>query len=93
MIAFADMLVKPARQAGIKTPVDPEAYDPERYPHWHVYLNAQLGAPMPNSTSHWTNARVVAGVPEGELRAVTMWQLIERGFEITFNDAAGGEEL
>lgn len=32
MLAFASMLVKPAKHAGINVPADPEDYNPDEFP-------------------------------------------------------------
>ena len=67
MIAFASLLVKPAQEAGIQVPEDPETYDPHQFMRWHVYCLWQLGRPLAGWTSHWDNARAVAAIPAAEL--------------------------
>lgn len=81
MLAFEEMLVAPADEAGIKVPEEPEKYDPELFPHWHVFCNVQLGRPMPNADSHWRNAEVIAAVPEERIRLITLAELVELGVE------------
>lgn len=82
MIAFPVMLVAPAQEAGIKVPDDPETYDPQQFKHFHLFCCAQLGISMPNSDSHWKNAKVIAGIKEEEIETVTIRQLADLGFEI-----------
>lgn len=83
MIAAAFMLVQPAKKAGIKVPPDPETYDVDEYPHWHAYIVMQVGAPMPDPSAHWSNAEVIATVPDDRIREVTPKQLREEfGFRV-----------
>lgn len=81
MLAYPEMLVGPAEKAGIKVPADIENYDTHEYPHWHVYLILQLGRSLPSPTSHWTNAKVVASVPEDTIRKLNLADFREIGFE------------
>jgi hypothetical protein len=82
MIALPEILIGPAREAGMKVPKDVWKFDPNLFPHFAVYLNAQMGVPMPSPTSHWHNAKVIAQVPDDKIVNVTMDQLEEMGFEI-----------
>jgi hypothetical protein len=85
MIAFDEMLVKPAEEAGIKVPSDLENYDANEYPHWKVFCNVQLGSPMPNWTAHWENAKMVAGVSTDKIKTIKMSELMELGLQIGFS--------
>lgn len=81
MIAFPEMLVGPARQAGITVPDNVEDYDKEQFPHWIVYLTAQqLGTGLPCPAAQFDNARVIAAIPEDRIRKTTMADLIALGF-------------
>lgn len=84
MIAFADLLVGPAKQAGIQVPEVEDLNDlnsvRETHSHWFVYCNVQLGRRMPDATSHWENAKVVAALTAEEVRKVTLAELEARGF-------------
>ena len=42
MLAFPEMLVSAAKQAGIKTPKDPDNFDRNQFPHFAVFCTAQL---------------------------------------------------
>ncbi len=84
MIALPIALVAPAVEAGIKVPDDPDNYDLEEFPHFHVYCCMQLGTPMPSPSSHWTNAKVVAQVPNDRIKLVTPKDLEELGFQRGF---------
>lgn len=81
MLAFAFMLIDAAEQAGMKTPTLPrgvETFDRDAYPHFDVFCKVQLARPM-QPGEHWENAKVVASVPEDEIRGVTLEELVERG--------------
>lgn len=86
MIALPIMLVEPAKQAGIDVPNDLDNYDVEKYKRFHLLRCAQLGQPMPNPLSHFTNAKIIAQVPEDRIKDITFNDLIEMGFEICSSD-------
>ena len=81
MIAFPGMLVKPAEEAGMKVPKDPDEYNSSDYPHWHVFLFSQLGSPMPFSDSHWKNAKVIASISNDKIKKIFIEDIIQLGFE------------
>lgn len=83
MIAFIGMAAAAARAAGMKTPPDEElnTFNSSDYPHFYVYSNMQLGRRCPSSTSHWHNARLVAGISDDEIKTVTVGMLDQKGFE------------
>ena len=83
MIAFPGMLVGAAEKAGMKVPSNPESFDPEMFPHFQAFCNIQLGRSM-GWTDHWTNAEVIASVPEDQIRLVTIADLINLGLTIRF---------
>lgn len=82
MIAFAGMCVKPAQDAGMAVPEDPENFDKEVHPHFHVFTACQLGASMPYPGVVFDNAKVVAAIPEKEIRFITWTELEARGFSV-----------
>ncbi len=79
MLAFPDMLAGPAQEAGITVPENAEDFDKDKFPHFAVYLNVQLGSPLPYPTAHWDNAKVIAAIPEDKIRTVTISELIAAG--------------
>lgn len=83
MIGLPEMLVEPAKRAGMKVPSDLENYDPDAFPHWHVFCAMQLGAPCPTAGIHWENAKVIANIPENKIRNITAAQVIKLGFGIS----------
>lgn len=89
MIAFPEMLVGPAEQAGMKVPLhegkhDLDNFDSNKYPHFRVYLSVQLGASMPSWSSHWANAVLVAAISEDKIRTITYDQLLEMGLQVGY---------
>lgn len=81
MIAVPSLLAGPAQAAGIEVPPDTDNFDAEQFLRFHVFCNAQLGRRMPNWSCHWENAKVVAAVPEKQLKTITFAQLEELGFQ------------
>lgn len=81
MMAFAGMLVGAAKQAGMKTPEDPdEGFDPKEYPHFDIFCTVQLGRAI-RWGEHWDNAKVVARIPNEKLDTVTLQDLLNDGLE------------
>ena len=80
MIAIPEMLVEPANQAGIKVPEDIDNYNPDEFPHWHVFLNVQIGISCPYPGCHWDNAEVSAKIEEYKIRNIRVSELIALGF-------------
>lgn len=80
MIAFPGMLIRPAKDAGMKVPDDPDDFDKGAYPHFYVYMQAQLGAPMPFPDAPFENAKVIAAIPDEEITKITYQELLEKGF-------------
>lgn len=81
MVAFPGMLIGPAQRANIKVPDDPNNYDENEYPHFFVFCQMQLGRSMPNPTSHWNNAAIIAKISDDEIRRVSYNDIINMGFE------------
>lgn len=82
MIAYPEMLVGPAEEAGIKVPSDVENYNVSQFPHWHMFCLIQLGAPMPHWTAHWENAKVISQIPETDLKKITFDDLESMGIQL-----------
>lgn len=82
MFAFPSMLVNPAKEAGMKVPEDAENFDPHDFPHFQVYLIMQVGRPIPHTDSHWTNAKIIAAVPDDKIKELTVPELMALGLEI-----------
>jgi hypothetical protein len=84
MIAYASMLVSAAEKAGMKVPVDSDNFVPEEFPHFHVFCLMQLGAAVPYHGCHWDNAKVIAEIPDEEIKSVTMQDILLKGFAWKF---------
>jgi hypothetical protein len=82
MIAFAGMLLSPAKEAGMKIPDDADDFDPAEFPHFDVYLKVQLGAAMPSMSSHWNNAKLIAGLSDEKIKTITYAEILEEGLEV-----------
>lgn len=80
MMAFPGMIVSAAEKAGMPVPPNPDDFDPNDFPHFQVFCYAQLGRGM-KPGEHWSNAEVIAGIPDDEIRSVTFADLIDRGLE------------
>jgi hypothetical protein len=78
------MLIEAAKQAGMKVPKDQDAFDPMKFPHFHVFCNVQLGRAMTSWTEHWDNAKVVAKISEKKLTTITLPEIIKMGLRGTF---------
>lgn len=84
MIAFPEMLMEPANKADMMVPPDVRKYKSEEYPHFHLFCSAQLGQPMPDWTSHWDNAKVIAQIPLDKIKSITWDELKELGFKVGY---------
>lgn len=82
MMVFPSQIASAAEQAGMKVPedLDAEEFDCEKYPHFAVFCNVQLCRPI-QWGEHWENAKIVAAVPEFEIKTITIDQLILRGLQ------------
>ncbi len=81
MIAMPELLMRPAEEAGMKVPPDVMDYETHDYPHWHVYTIMQIGRPIIGATSHWTNAKIVAAIPDDVIQNITAGELEAKGFQ------------
>lgn len=85
MLAFPEMIVDAANQAGIKVPPNINNYNAKEYVKWHIFCATQLGSPMPSPGCHYENAKVIAELTEEEAKTITFPQLEEKGFQIGYN--------
>jgi hypothetical protein len=84
MLAFPGMIAPAAEEAGIELPPNIEGYDPDEYPHWHIFQFIQLGTAMPHPAAHWDNAKVIATIPIEDIRHITMNDLLEKGLAVGY---------
>jgi len=59
-------------------PVDFEDYNPNEYPHFHVFMSLHLGHTIDHTTLE-ENANIIADIPDDEIRKVTIGQLVDKG--------------
>lgn len=85
MLVFESMIAKAAQEAGMKVPPDelldeekPENYT-EEYPHFHCFCVLQLGRAMTGPTEHWENAKVIAAIPEEQLKTMKVEDFAKAG--------------
>lgn len=78
MMAFAGMLIGAAQEAGMTIPDDPDDFHSDEFPHFHVFCAVQLGRWM-EIGEHWENAKIIAAIPEEEIRTIRLYELIEKG--------------
>ena len=78
MFAFPNMFGPHIKHSNLKQPDDFESYDPEQYPHFHVFMIAHLCQPIDIHALE-DNANIIAAIPEDEIKKVTFEQLIAKG--------------
>lgn len=95
MIVFPGMLIAPAAEAGMPHPdFDVDAIDSDDewqervvkpYPHFAVFCHVQLCRAMTGPTEHWENAKIIAAIPDDEIRTMTFSDLAEAGVRMVIN--------
>lgn len=83
MIAFPKMLVQAAEKAGMKVPPDADNFDPEDFPHFHVFCVLQLARSVAYHGEHWHNAEVIAKVPVDRLKTMTLEDFLAEGLSFS----------
>lgn len=78
MMLFPSMLINAAQKAGMAVPPNPEAFDAEAFPHFHVFCLLQLGRPV-SWGEHWENAKIIAAIPVENLETMTLEDFISKG--------------
>jgi hypothetical protein len=78
---FPGMFANHIEDSRLKQPVDFENYDPNEYPHFHVFMSIHLGNTIDHSTLE-ENANIIADIPDDEIRQVTLEQLVDKGLWI-----------
>ena len=80
-MVFPSMLTPAAEEAGMPFPPDPDNFEPEDFPHFHIFCSVQLCRAM-EWTEHWDNAKVLVKIPEEELKTLTLEGLLEKGLRV-----------
>ncbi len=84
MFSFPEMLISPAKKAGMSVPDNVEDYNKEEFPHWFVYCSLQLGTAMPSPTAPWENAKVIAAIDVDVLKTMPFTDFVNAGFSAGF---------
>lgn len=74
----AAMLHPHIQDSKLKLPDDFRHYDPEEYPHFHVFVTAHVGLPVEIDLLQ-NNADIIAAIPEERIREVTFSDLFKLG--------------
>lgn len=82
MIPQPYLLVPAAVKAGIEVPNDIHNFEPEEYPHFAVFVNAQTNKLLPHAEAHFDNAKLVAQIPREVVLQMSLKDLVNRGFQI-----------
>ena len=86
MLAFPSMIARSAEEAGMKVPdfdaKGNDEYDAKDYSHFHVFCVMQLGQPLLDWGSHWTNAKIIAAIPDNKIKTVTAKDIEKLGFHL-----------
>lgn len=78
MFMFPEMFYNHIKDSKLKTPEDFENYNPEEYPHFHVFILTHLGQPIDIAALE-DNANIIAGIPKENIKSVSFDDLLEMG--------------
>lgn len=78
MFIFPSMLVPAAEKAGMKVPPKPDDFKTAEFPHFRVFCQLQLCRPM-QPGEHWENAKIIAAIPEKELKTLRLQGFLKKG--------------
>lgn len=76
-------LAQTALNSGIPIPPDIEDYNAEEYPHFFLFIHAQLCRTLPKDcpSAHWDNARLIAGIPTARIGQTSIADLEALGLK------------
>lgn len=75
---FPEMFYNHIKDSKLKMPEDFENYNPEEYPHFHVFMLAHLGQPIDIAVLE-DNANIIAEISEENIKSVSFNDLLEMG--------------
>lgn len=81
MFGFAGMFKNHIDGSNLKMPENFEEYNPEEYPHFHVFMIMHLGQLIDISALE-TNANIIAGISDEDIKKVTPEDLFNLGLEL-----------
>lgn len=85
MFMFPRMFYTHIKDSNLKIPNDFENYNPEEYPHFHVFMLTHLGQPI-DITALEDNANIIAEIPEENIKGVSFNDLLEMGVVFGYGD-------
>ncbi len=78
MFLFKGMYKEHIKNSRLKMPEDFDNYDPEEFPHFHVFMGSHIGFPIDiYNLEH--NANIIADIPEDEIKTITFEGLEKLG--------------
>lgn len=78
MMLFPEMLVGACEKSGIRVPENLDEYDIEKFPHFFIFCQLQLGRPI-RWGEHWDNAEIISKLTVEELKTFTLQDFLSRG--------------
>ena len=87
MLAFPELLVEPAKKAGMSVPENANDFNlyKNKHTHFWIFCQLQLGAPMPSPSVHFDNAQVIADIELEKLKTMSYDDFINAGFQIGYS--------
>jgi hypothetical protein len=79
--AFPEMFRTHIEDSNLKLPDSFEHYNPEEYPHFHVFMTLHLAQTIDVFTLK-DNANVIAAISDTDIKKVTIDQLVKNGLWI-----------
>lgn len=78
MFMFPGMFYNHIKDSKLKMPENFEKYNPEDYPHFHVFMLTHLGQPLDIAALE-DNANIIAEISEDNIKSVSFDDLLEMG--------------
>ena len=75
---FPGMFYNHIKNSKLKMPDDFENYNPEEYPHFHVFVLTHLGQPLDIAALE-DNANIIADISDENIQSVSFSDLLEMG--------------
>ena len=87
---FPEMFRNHIDNSNLKLPKDFENFDPEKFPHFNVFILTHLGNTF-DVNDLKENANIIASIPEENIRKVSYKDLIAMGVTFSYcNTLVGG---
>ena len=79
MVYDPSEIVEAAEKARMPVPPNPDRFDEEIFPHFHVFCVLQLGRTVNHINECYTNAKVIAQVPSEKIKEISLHELTKMG--------------